>query len=91
MSRRLLMLALDSIDWFLVNEWAAEGHLPVLRRRLDDHARLHRVQRRKLPASVRHRRRLIDPEAHRPKAIKPQPRRDGDHANQGDDAADSLR
>jgi predicted AlkP superfamily phosphohydrolase/phosphomutase len=32
MSRRLLMLALDSIDWFLVNEWAAEGHLPALRR-----------------------------------------------------------
>jgi predicted AlkP superfamily phosphohydrolase/phosphomutase len=36
MSRRLLMLALDSIDWFLVNEWAAEGHLPVLRRLLAD-------------------------------------------------------
>ena len=36
MPRRLLMLALDSIDWFLVNEWAAEGHLPVLRRLLDD-------------------------------------------------------
>ena len=36
MSRRLLMLALDSIDWLLVNEWAAAGHLPVLRKLLAD-------------------------------------------------------
>lgn len=40
MSRRLLMLALDSIDWFLVNEWAAEGHLPVLRKLLEDSQQL---------------------------------------------------
>ncbi len=36
MSRRLLMLGLDSIDWYLVGEWAAAGHLPVLRKLLND-------------------------------------------------------
>jgi len=40
MPRRLLMLALDSIDWFLVNEWAAAGHLPVLRQLLQDSQQL---------------------------------------------------
>ena len=53
MSRRLLMLALDSIDWFLVNEWAAEGHLPVLRRLLADSQQLLCTEsNRPLPGSV---------------------------------------
>ena len=53
MSRRLLMLALDSIDWFLVNEWAAEGHLPVLRRLLEDSQQLLCTEsNRPLPGSV---------------------------------------
>ena len=53
MSRRLLMLALDSIDWFLVNEWAAEGHLPVLRRLLEDSRQLLCTEsNRPLPGSV---------------------------------------
>jgi predicted AlkP superfamily phosphohydrolase/phosphomutase len=53
MSRRLLMLALDSIDWFLVNEWAAEGHLPVLRRLLQDSQQLLCSEsNRALPGSV---------------------------------------
>jgi len=53
MSHRLLMLALDSIDWFLVNEWAAEGQLPVLRRLLDDSRQLLCGEsNRALPGSV---------------------------------------
>ena len=53
MPRRLLMLALDSIDWFLVNEWAAEGHLPVLRRLLEDSRQLLCTEsNRPLPGSV---------------------------------------
>jgi predicted AlkP superfamily phosphohydrolase/phosphomutase len=53
MSRRLLMLALDSIDWFLVNEWAAEGHLPVLRQLLADSQQLLCTEsNRPLPGSV---------------------------------------
>jgi predicted AlkP superfamily phosphohydrolase/phosphomutase len=53
MPRRLLMLALDSIDWFLVNEWAAEGHLPVLRRLLEDSQHLMCAEsNRALPGSV---------------------------------------
>jgi predicted AlkP superfamily phosphohydrolase/phosphomutase len=53
MSRRLLMLALDSIDWFLVNEWAADGHMPVLRRLLEDSQQLLCNQsNRALPGSV---------------------------------------
>ena len=53
MSGRLLMLALDSIDWFLVNEWAAEGHLPVLRRLLEESRQLLCTEsNRALPGSV---------------------------------------
>jgi predicted AlkP superfamily phosphohydrolase/phosphomutase len=53
MSRRLLMLALDSIDWFLVNEWAAEGHLPILRRLLAESRQLLcNESNRALPGSV---------------------------------------
>lgn len=36
MSRQMFMLGLDSIDWVLVNEWAAEGRLPVLSRLLSE-------------------------------------------------------
>lgn len=53
MSRRLLMLGLDSIDWYLVNEWAAAGHLPVLRELLDDSQLLFCAEaNRALPGSV---------------------------------------
>jgi predicted AlkP superfamily phosphohydrolase/phosphomutase len=53
MSRRLLMLAIDSIDWFLVNEWAAAGHLPVLRQLLADSRQLLCTEsNRPLPGSV---------------------------------------
>jgi predicted AlkP superfamily phosphohydrolase/phosphomutase len=53
MSRRLLMLGLDSIDWYLVNEWAAAGHLPVLRKLLNDsQLLLCSESNRALPGSV---------------------------------------
>jgi predicted AlkP superfamily phosphohydrolase/phosphomutase len=53
MSRRLLMLGLDSIDWYLVNEWAEAGHLPVLRRLLTDSQLLFCGEaNRALPGSV---------------------------------------
>jgi len=53
MSRRLLMLGLDSIDWFLLNEWAADGHLPILRQLLDDSQQLLCTEsNRPLPGSV---------------------------------------
>jgi predicted AlkP superfamily phosphohydrolase/phosphomutase len=53
MSSRLLMLGLDSIDWMLINEWAAEGRLPVLRGLLaDSHALLFGESNRPLPGSV---------------------------------------
>jgi predicted AlkP superfamily phosphohydrolase/phosphomutase len=53
MSRRLLMLGLDSIDWYLVNEWAAAGHLPVLRQLLaDSQLLLCGESNRALPGSV---------------------------------------
>jgi predicted AlkP superfamily phosphohydrolase/phosphomutase len=53
MSRRLLMLGLDSIDWYLVNEWAAAGHLPVLRELLHDSQLLFCGEaNRALPGSV---------------------------------------
>src|SRR5438270_12943419 len=53
MSRRLLMLAIDSIDWFLVNEWVAAGQLPVLRRLLEDSRQLLCTEsNRPLPGSV---------------------------------------
>lgn len=47
------MLGLDSIDWYLVNEWAAAGHLPVLRELLDDSQLLMCSEsNRALPGSV---------------------------------------
>jgi predicted AlkP superfamily phosphohydrolase/phosphomutase len=53
MSRRLLMLGLDSIDWYLVNDWAAAGHLPVLRQLLNDsQLLLCSESNRALPGSV---------------------------------------
>ena len=53
MPRRLLMLGLDSIDWKLLNEWTAEGRLPVLRGLLANSQVLHFGEsNRALPGSV---------------------------------------
>ena len=53
MSYRMLMLGLDSIDWLLVNRWAEEGRLPILRGLLrESRALLFGESNRSLPGSI---------------------------------------
>lgn len=53
MNRRMLMLGLDSLDWKLLNEWAGEGRLPVLRKLLEEsHVLMFGKSNRPLPGSV---------------------------------------
>lgn len=53
MNRRVIMLGVDGLDWELVKEWSAQGHLPVLRGLLEQsHALLLGESNRPLPGSV---------------------------------------
>lgn len=53
MTHRLLMLGVDGLDWELVKDWTARGHLPVLRGLLEQsHALLLGESNRPLPGSV---------------------------------------
>jgi len=51
--RRMVVLAIDGIDWFLMNQWAAEGRMPVLRQVLAESQVLRLGEaNRPLPGSV---------------------------------------
>ena len=53
MSPRLIVLGVDALDWNLMNLWAAEGRLPVLRDLLaGSHALLFGESNRPLPGSI---------------------------------------
>lgn len=53
MPPRLITLGLDGLDWVLVNEWAAEGRLPVLGSLLgNSHALILGESNRPLPGSI---------------------------------------
>ncbi|MDB6105208.1 MAG: type phosphodiesterase/nucleotide pyrophosphatase [Gammaproteobacteria bacterium] len=53
MTHRVIMLGVDGLDWELVQDWSARGHLPVLRSLLEQsHALLLGKSNRPLPGSV---------------------------------------
>jgi len=53
MSHRVIMLGVDGLDWLLVKDWAARGHLPTLRGLLEQSsALLLEESNRPLPGSV---------------------------------------
>ena len=53
MSGRLLMLGVDGLDWMLMNQWAAQGRMPVLHKLLaESRALLFREPNRLLPGSI---------------------------------------